>query len=254
MHPATVPCLLELAEEFDRLGPDRDHESDGSIGDTAHQARSSNHNLDDTPGSRTPQTDGDSRKDLRAIDVDRSGPWRNGFTMQAGIDLIVARCKSGDEDRLVEIIYNRHAWYASNGWRRIDYTGANAHTEHAHFGAKADTGKLENDRRPWGLVEEWGGGSDDMLVKKGDKGEQVKYWQYVLTDLGYTLAYDGDYGPKMEAAVNKYRKDRVNAAPVAMITGWTAFALHVDLAKKYGPAGQLTGTLTVTGGSLEVEA
>lgn len=155
MHPDTVPCLLELAEEFDALGPARDTASDGSIGDAAHASRSSNHNRDDTSGSSTPQSDSDSSPDIRAIDVDKSGPWVNGFSMQAGVDLIVSRCRSGAENRLVEIIYNKHAWYASNGWARVNYTGNNAHTEHAHFGAKADTGKLENDRRPWGLVEEW---------------------------------------------------------------------------------------------------
>lgn len=159
MHPDTVPCLTALADEFDALGPRRDTASDGSIGDAAHQSRSSNHNRDDTSGSSTPQSDSDSSPDIRAIDVDDSGPWLNGFTMQKGVDLIVGRCRSGQENRLVEIIYDRHAWYLSNDWNRIDYTGSNAHTEHAHFGAKADTGKLENDTRPWGLVEKWG---DDM--------------------------------------------------------------------------------------------
>jgi hypothetical protein len=285
MHADTVPCLLELAEEFDILGPKRDTESDGSIGDTAHQSRSSNHNRDDVSGSKTPQTDSDSSPDIRAIDVDDSGPWLNGFTMQKGVDHIVSRCRSGVEDRLVEIIYDRHAWYASNGWNRVNYTGSNPHTEHAHFGAKADTGKLEDDRSPWGLVEKWG---DDMafLPRKGDgPSEDVKYWQYILTALGYPLEYDGIYGSAMEAAVNKYRKDVNNAAPATMITGWTAQSMHKDLAKKFagqdgapgakgatgatgpagpagpegdqgpqGPPGELTGTFTVTGGTIEVQA
>ena len=163
MHQDTVPCLVTLADEFDELGPARDHASDGSIGDQDHQARSSNHNRDDTAGSSTPQTDSDGEPDIRAIDTDDSGPWVNEFTMQKGVDFIVGRCRSGVENRLVEIIYNGYAWYASNGWKRVKYTGANQHTEHAHFGAKADAGKLENDTRPWGLVEQWG---DDMTTKQ----------------------------------------------------------------------------------------
>jgi hypothetical protein len=287
MHADTVPCLLELAEEFDVLGPKRDTKSDGSIGDTAHQSRSSNHNRDDVSGSKTPQTDSDSSPDIRAIDVDDSGPWLNGFTMQKGVDHIVSRCRSGAEKRLVEIIYDRHAWYASNGWSRIDYTGSNPHTEHAHFGAKADTGKLENDRSPWGLVEKWG---DDMgfMVRKGDgPSEEVKFWQYMLSSLGYPLEYDGIYGTEMEKAVNKYRKDIADAAPATMITGWTGHAMFKSLALKYGPdpvpgpkgdpgpagapgpkgdagapgskgeqgpPGELSGTFTVTGGTIEVQA
>jgi hypothetical protein len=162
MHADTVPCLLELADEFDRVGNERDTSSDGSIGDQAHQERSSNHNRDDVAGSNTPQTDSDSSPDIRAIDVDQSGPWKNGFTMQKGVDFLVERCRSGVEDRLVEIIFNGHAWYRSNGWKKIVYTGSNQHTEHAHVGAKADSGTLENDRRPWGIAEKWG---DSMSVQ-----------------------------------------------------------------------------------------
>jgi hypothetical protein len=165
MHQDTVPCLVTLAEEFDELGPERDTASDGSVGDLDHQERSSNHNRDDVSGSSTPQSDSDDSPDIRAIDTDDSGPFINGFTMQKGVDLIVQRCRSGVENRLVEIIYNGYAWYASNGWKKVKYTGSNQHTEHAHFGAKADTGKLENDTRPWGLVEKWGDDVDKQGVK-----------------------------------------------------------------------------------------
>lgn len=290
MHADTVPCLLELVEEIDILGPKRDDASDGSIGDTAHQSRSSNHNRDDVSGSKTPQSDSDGRPDVRAVDIDDSGPFMNGFTMQKGVDHIVSRCRSGAEDRLVEVIYNRKAYYASNGWREVDYTGSNAHTEHAHFGAKADTGKLENDRRPWGLVEKWGDGMA-YLPRKGDgPSEDVKAWQYDLSTLGYAFGdgqtygpYDGIYGDKMEKAVNQFREDVGGAAPATMITGWTANAIHKEIAKKYagqdgapgnkgdrgdkgppgekgdkgdrgeqGPPGELTGTFNVTGGTIEV--
>jgi hypothetical protein len=182
MHADTVPCLVELAEEFDIVGPKRDHASDGSIGDQAHQDRSSNHNRDDVSGSNTPQTDSDNRPDIRAIDVDDSGPFLNGFTMQKGVDFIVSRCKSGVENRLVEVIYNRRCAYASSGWVWKDYTGSNAHTEHAHFGAKADSGKLENDRRPWGIAEKWGDGmsmtpeelrANVLQVLQSDEGKKA---------------------------------------------------------------------------------
>lgn len=38
-----IPCLDQLFAEFDGLAPDRDHSSDGWIGDASHADRSSDH-------------------------------------------------------------------------------------------------------------------------------------------------------------------------------------------------------------------
>jgi hypothetical protein len=282
MHPDTVPCLVELAEEFDIVGPKRDHASDGSIGDTAHQSRSSNHNRDDTSGSSTPQSDSDGEPDIRAIDVDDSGPFLNGGSMDEFTKFIVSRCKSGVENRLVEVIYNRRCAYASSGWVWKDYTGSNAHTEHAHFGAKADSGKLENDRRPWGIAEKWGD-MGSFLPAKGDSGEHVKYWQNFLHWLGYDCEADGDYGDATQNAYNKWR-DAHNQDRITYISGWSGATMTKEVAQTFGkpgpagaagakgatgatgpagpagPAGpkgdkgdsgEFTGTLTVTSGTLE---
>lgn len=43
------------------------------------------------------------------------------------------------------------------------------------------------------------------LLKKGMRGESVKWLQYELNGLGYTLAVDGVYGPKTFEAVKKYQ-------------------------------------------------
>jgi hypothetical protein len=100
----------------------------------------------------------------------------------------------------------------------------------------------------------------DMLVRKGDTGEEVKYWQHLLVELGHGTVLgepDGKYGPKMEAAVNADRKAR-GVGPATMVTGWHALAMQKSLAQKFagkpGKDGALTGALTVTGGRLTVEA
>lgn len=45
------------------------------------------------------------------------------------------------------------------------------------------------------------------LMKKGMRGESVKWLQYELNKSGYTLAVDGVYGPKTFEAVKKYQMD-----------------------------------------------
>jgi hypothetical protein len=62
------PLLEALFAEFDKIAPSRDHASDGSIGDTAHQQEVSDHNPDET-GS-VPIHDADHLNEVHAIDVD----------------------------------------------------------------------------------------------------------------------------------------------------------------------------------------
>lgn len=51
---------------------------------------------------------------------------------------------------------------------------------------------------PYTLTEE--------LLKKGSKGESVKWLQYRLNELGYDLVIDGIYGDKTTAAVKDFQK------------------------------------------------
>jgi hypothetical protein len=145
-----VPCLVTLRAEFNRLAPDRDKASDGSIGDTAHASSSSDHNPDET--GNTPYEDADRRNEVHAIDVD-DDLRKSGWNMNRALQIIVTRHRRGLDDRLQNVIYNRRIWSRSWGWTARAYTGANAHTEHAHFSARYTTAQ-ENDTRPWGLVKE----------------------------------------------------------------------------------------------------
>jgi hypothetical protein len=159
-----VPCLGDsgLRGEFNALSPDRDKRSDGSVGDAAHAGNESDHNPDET-GS-THDEDSDSKNEVHAIDVDASGPWPNGMTMWKACDHIRAEHKAGRDNRIQTIIHtdpdgNSKIATNDNGYVWKPYSGSNPHREHAHFSARYDTGKLENDTRSFGLVEKWG---DDM--------------------------------------------------------------------------------------------
>lgn len=121
--------LQHLRNQVDYFFSLRDRLSDGTIGDAAHQAETSGHNPDDTPGSR-PEWDGDpdSIPEVRAWDMDNN--LSEGFDCQTLVDHIVGLKPSSV---LRYVIYNRRIWKASNGWQSEAYTGASAHTEHVHF-------------------------------------------------------------------------------------------------------------------------
>lgn len=115
-----APSLVGFINSVDRQFPNRDHSSDGSIGDAAHAARASDHNPCWT-------CTGYSHGIVRAIDVDIDGnlPGRNLR-----------------EEILYSAIRHPAVWYViSNGkiysrtydWVANDYTGPNPHEHHVHI-------------------------------------------------------------------------------------------------------------------------
>lgn len=150
-----IPASNSLFSEFDTLAPGRRKASDGTIGDPAHAQESSDHNPDET--GKTPYEDNDSTNEVHAADIDSTLNLAN-WNMQKCVDIIVGRCRTGIEKRVRYIIYNRKIISASWGWDSWhDYTGASAHTEHAHFsfyyGSGNGDANPENITSPWGLLE-----------------------------------------------------------------------------------------------------
>jgi hypothetical protein len=151
--------LSSLRAEFNELAPGRDKGADGMVGDAAHQAESSDHNPDDTAGSRTPHTDSDNIAEVHALDVDSSGPWPAGMTMAKAVAVVVARMKSmGSKAPLNYVIWDHHI-YEHPGWAAATYSGTDPHTNHAHFssayGSGTGSSNPENYPGPWGLLEEF---------------------------------------------------------------------------------------------------
>jgi len=144
-----IPCLRALFAEFDRIAPSRDRASDGSIGDAAHQSTVSDHNPDET--GAVPIHDADHVNEVHAIDVDNN-LRESDLTMEKVVQFLLGRCRSGAEKRLRYIIYNRRIWSASNGWRRQNYTGSNAHDHHAHF-SSSYTSAHEASTASWHLED-----------------------------------------------------------------------------------------------------
>ena len=144
-----VPCLVRLRTEFNAIAPARDKTSDGTIGDAAHQASQSDHN-DDEVGN-VPIRDADRKHEVHALDIDVN-LRTPGLSMEAVVQFLLRRCRSGAERRLRYIIFNRRIWSASSGWKQQRYTGANAHDKHAHFSASYETAR-EASTASWHLED-----------------------------------------------------------------------------------------------------
>jgi hypothetical protein len=214
-----APSLAQLRSEINARWPNRDHASDGSIGDAAHSATKSDHNPN-------------SRGSVNAIDVDEDGP---------DFATVFAAIKRHPSARYV--IYERRLYHRDRGWKPEPYSGDNPHDKHFHLSID-QTRTAEQDRRSWGLLTTTGG---IMLPKQGDTGPDVGYWQRMLIAAGEKLpkyGVDEDYGDEMTAAVASWFKKNGNGTTYhgRSITSWIAINLQRQVFKGEkgdpGPAGK----------------
>lgn len=119
-----APCLVDLIDETDKLFPNRNWLSDGSIGDYAHAARQSDHN----PGSD---------RIVEALDI------TDDDASDCDMSRLFAHLIATRDKRVKYLIHNYTTWksYAKNGipaWTPIPYTGPNKHIKHGHISAAKD--------------------------------------------------------------------------------------------------------------------
>lgn len=118
-----------MLRQADQLWPNRSRASDGTIGDPAHSARSSDHNPDDQGW-------------VRAVDLTHDP--ENGPDAHAWVREVAAR----RDPRVKYLISNQEIWNpgVSMEWRA--YTGPNPHTRHVHLSIKPTDAALY-DASPW---------------------------------------------------------------------------------------------------------
>lgn len=112
------------------------------VGDDDHRLRTSDHNEDDTAGSKAAQSDADSIPEHRAIDV-MLGPAFTKAEAYALIAYILARPDL--RKRLIYIIFDGWIWSKSHGWVKREFDG-DPHDDHIHFSGDAAD---DNNDAPW---------------------------------------------------------------------------------------------------------
>lgn len=272
--------LTTWRAEIDSAFPGRDRASDGWIAGGGHTVTGTGHVGDKTGDAE--YKDGDAKDEVRAIDVDTDlVPGSAIDWAEVLVQFVVQLARAGIYVPFRYFIYKGRIWRRANGWKTEVYTGSNQHTEHVHFSGdyteKADewTGSL-------GLRSLRGG---DMLIRQGDTGEQVMFWQRLMNYIGYSVGdVDGDYGPKMAAAINKFRRVVGGAtADISYLSGWQAWTMLANAIGKLareqvadalselpapkdgapgkdgepgrdGRDGVLSGILTITGGTFTAVA
>lgn len=181
--------LEQLRSQVNSKWPGRSKESDGSVGDTSHAARPSDHNPD-------------SRGVVHAIDL--TNDPQHGFSSEAFANLLL----KNQDPRLSYVISNKKIGSGRMGpspgvWRK--YTGANAHDHHCHISI---TKAGEDDAKAWNLD-----GASNVPVpsakpvlqtlREGSKGNQVKNLQAKLG-----VKADGTFGSATLAAVKDIQNRR----------------------------------------------
>ena len=116
-----APSLVQFRAEVDKKWPKRSKKSDGTVGDTSHSARKSDHNPN-------------GRRSVNAIDITYPG---------VDPDVIINAVKKHPSANYV--IFNRHIYSVANKWVKSPYTGASPHTEHLHISIKQSVKAEQSD-------------------------------------------------------------------------------------------------------------
>lgn len=229
------------------------------IGDDAHKLRSSDHNEDDTPGSRSAQTDPDTIPEHRAIDA-MLGPAFSKEQATALIAEILSR--AANKVRLYYINFLNDQWSRSIGWAKRDNSN-DPHPTHIHFSGWAAE---DDNTAPW-LTGATGGNADmRATLGMGTKevpNDDVLYLQRKMAYLivgdprlaDHPLEVDGQYGPHTAYWVSVL----LTGGDGHDVTGdWFAVLDEMILDKRLAaitvPTPTLPGSLTLTIPAMTVTA
>jgi len=196
-------CLSTLKREVDRRWPNRDHRTDGMIGDVAHCG-----------GGGTSDHCPNSAGVVRAFDIDVDGIPAHWLAEHFRV--LGAR---GDR-RLANggyVIFNRRIASWSHEWRWRTYTGDSPHTDHIHLSVSRDAAGYDKDGA-WGIamaqIPPGQGQSPTPPPRQrhelGSRELRLKNPLMSGTDVAFVQRFtgaedDGDFGEKTQARVMRYQ-------------------------------------------------
>lgn len=184
--------LETLRAQINAAAPGRSKLSDGTIGDAAHSARTSDHN---------PDSDGV----VKAFDITHDP--------RAGVDcnaIAEALKRSGDK-RIKYLIWNSRIWNPSIAGEWRAYTGGNPHNKHLHVSVQPGRA-LYDDASPW----QWGAAAPAPnapavpvrpVLKAGVKGADA-HITTAKTALLTALQNETGFGPMLDGLVRGFQVAR----------------------------------------------
>lgn len=132
--------LTVLRMQIDAAAPDRSRASDGTIGDTAHQATDSEHNPEHPPPPGNP--------DYQVDAEDYTHDPDHGADMA----IISEAIRRSQDRRVLYVIFNRRIYSGAPGpqpWAWRPYTGPNPHDHHMHVSVRDVT---HDQTQPWQIT------------------------------------------------------------------------------------------------------
>jgi hypothetical protein len=186
--------LEVLRRQINDSRPSRSRTADGTIGDTAHASRKSDHNpwIKDGPIGV-----------VTAFDVTHDP--------KGGVDAhkLAEHLRKQKDPRIKYIISNRRICN-SESWEWRPYSGSNPHSAHVHISVKEHKNHYDS-VQPWHLGDLLDGEEpeavDDPMktampvIRRGARGESVRTLQSKLA-----IAVDGAFGPATETAVKEFQR------------------------------------------------
>ena len=217
-----APSLAQLRRETNTRWPNRDKTTDGTIGDTAHSSRASDHNPN-------------SRGSVNAIDIDEDGidAWRL-------ISLLIT------DPRVYYVIYEGRIWQRKYGFKPRPYTGINAHRKHVHVSI-FQSAAAEQNTAPWGVAKigassgikpSVGGSTTKPSTTNPNQSEEDELMalskdtlkQITDATLGVNVTANGKSAPLVQHMAEAFVADKAQSAKLAELDGKIA-ALAQQLAK-----------------------
>jgi peptidoglycan hydrolase-like protein with peptidoglycan-binding domain len=119
-----APSLVQLRSEVNRRWPNRPKGSDGTVGDTSHNARKSDHNPNE-------------RGSVNAFDI-----------TYPGVDPKIVIAAVSKHPSANYVIFNKNIYSKKSNWKAVAYTGTNPHKTHLHVSI-IQSASAERDTTPW---------------------------------------------------------------------------------------------------------